>query len=222
MALYGTPQFNKRDTIALGSSLNPPAASFTLASGNFGSPSGSQILIIDWNDNTKATVISCLIAGTSVSSVVYLDGATSANHAGGAPVTMGFTPTQYNSLIDGTGLQFPAWTAWTPTYTGLSANPTTLAFYQQLGKLVIVSYYDSTPGTSNATTHTLTLPVAAKRSGVFLTSQFQDNGVQPSNPGSITTTAGSNIATVYRDSAGTGWTASGNCFVRFNITYEAN
>ena len=104
MAYYGTPKFNTRDTIATGSSLNPPANGFTLTSGSFGSPSGTQLLVVDWDVSAKAVVISCTIVGTAVSNVTYLDGAVAATHAQGANVTMAFTPTQYTSLADGSGM----------------------------------------------------------------------------------------------------------------------
>ena len=123
MALYGTPKFNTRDTIAVGSSLNPPASSFTLTGGNFGSPSGTQILVVDWDNNSKAVVISCTIVGTAVTSVTYLDGAVAANHAAGANVTMAFTPSQYTSVIDGSGWTSSAITLGYAQVTADQATP---------------------------------------------------------------------------------------------------
>lgn len=132
MALYGTPKFNIRDTIAVGSSLNPPATSFTLTGGNFGSPSGTQILVVDWDNNTKAVVIACTIVGTAVTSVTYLDGAVAANHAAGANVTMAFTPTQYTSVIDGSGWST---TAITLAYATAAADQTLSNSLQDLTSL---------------------------------------------------------------------------------------
>ena len=181
MSLYGTPQFNKVTTIATGSTLNPPATSTIITTAVFGSPSGTQLLVIDYG-NSNAVVIACTISGTTISGITYLDGNVGANHSAGASVTMAFTPTQYTSLIDGSGLQFPAWTSWTPTYNGSGAMTftgvsTAYAKYQQIGKRI--DFMLEATGTTGGTASnilTFTLPIAkASVTGMFA-AQVGDTG----------------------------------------------
>lgn len=112
-----------------------------------------------------------------------------------------------------------AWTTWTPTFGGFSANPTVVATYMQLGKMVSVRLNTTGAGTSNATTFTLTLPVAAKSTVNFM-------GIYAINAGSAVsargkTNASSTTLDLYTDAAGSAWTNSGNKYCDLYLTYEA-
>jgi hypothetical protein len=217
MPLYGTPQFNKVTTIAVGSTLNPPATSTILASPVFGSPSGTQILVVDYG-NSNAAVISCTIAGTSLSSVSYLDGNVAANHAAGASVTMAFTPNQYASLIDGSGLQFPAWTTHASTIGGFSGTPTQANRYFQLGKILFYKF-DIT-GTSLTTALTFTIPSPASNSTRYGGYYVTDNTVDQSVPGAIATAGGGTTVSCFRDMTGSAWTNVGSKAIRGLLVCE--
>ncbi len=115
-----------------------------------------------------------------------------------------------------------AWGSWTPSFGGFSVSPTvTFSNYTQLGKTVLFEM-DLSGGTSNATTFTITLPVAAKRAVSILCSVV-DAGSSKTTPGRIVTTAGSTSASVFSDAGIGTWTASGakNLYIG-NGVYEAN
>jgi len=118
-----------------------------------------------------------------------------------------------------------AWTSYTPTQTGWASTTTLLGRYIQIGKTVIVDFNVS--GTSNATSCTLTLPVAAKNTaGIYYESMIvaiQDNGANPVNPGKtfVDTSTNPNIMTLYKDISGGAWTATGGKSVRSTLIYEA-
>jgi len=110
---------------------------------------------------------------------------------------------------------------WTPTFGGFSADPTVaFARYIQIGKLVF-AWYDDTPGTSNATNFTMTLPVAAKSPFVAILGKTFDNSAAKTTPGRLVASAGTANITLYSN-AGTGtWTNSGTKGAAFSIMYEA-
>jgi len=113
-----------------------------------------------------------------------------------------------------------AWNTWVPTHTGYSANPTAeVARYCLIGKMCTVEY-NSTAGTSNATSTTMTLPFASNQAVVFSTGIAVDSGAGATTTLRMDLTAGSNIATLYKSPAATVWTATGNKGVKFQFTYE--
>ncbi len=121
------------------------------------------------------------------------------------------------------GKQDGVWLTWIPAFTGFSTDPTiNKASYKQVGKSVTARVSMNT-GVSNATTFTITLPVAAHGSGLqfFALGQVTDNSVVQTTPGLLVTRANSTIADIYKNSANSGWTASGNKRAQFVITYEA-
>lgn len=119
-----------------------------------------------------------------------------------------------------------AWNDWTPTYGGFSANPTvSQARYFQLGKLVIASIEHSAGGTSNATNHTVSLPVAAKYGGATSAGLAicVDNGVVITlTTPRIDFSDGSETATLYKDANAAAWTGTGSKYCNFTVVYEAN
>lgn len=126
-------------------------------------------------------------------------------------------------LLAGTGSTWPT-TTYSPTVTGWSGTPTTTARYIQTGKLVFLIF--SIQGTSNATTATMTLPVAARSSGGFVYDGM--NGYAQNNATEITTGsrwyidpgASTTIVNFYKDTAFAVWTNSGQKLIRGYITYE--
>jgi hypothetical protein len=103
------------------------------------------------------------------------------------------------------------WTAWTPTITGFSVNPSGIYRYIRTGNKVTVAITQWTNGTSNSTAFTITLPfTAATISNMYWLTMVQtvDNGT--SGVGQAQVASGSNILTLYRDAGGNAWTASGN------------
>ncbi len=115
-------------------------------------------------------------------------------------------------------------TNWTPSFTGFSANPTSVtARYFLTGKMC-TTYVSLTNGTSTgaASVFTITLPFAAANTAIQLDlCQVTDNGTRA--VGRILTTANSNILTVYPSMTGTAsaWqTGVKGC--GFVFTYETN
>src|SRR3990167_4574068 len=104
---------------------------------------------------------------------------------------------------------FTDWTAWTPSYTGFSVNPTATAMYMQIGKLVIAYYLTTAGGTSNSAAFTTTLPAAANKVMQYPTGAIGDNTAVVSVAGRLDTAANSTTLTAYKDMGGTGWTTSG-------------
>jgi hypothetical protein len=131
------------------------------------------------------------------------------------------------SIGDGSASQIVhmgAWKTWTPTYGGFSVAPTPVtAAYTQVGKMVTarIRKNPASPGTSNATTCTVTLPVAAKEDAHVSWMRYVDNGVSPATPGMLVTRGGSTTLDLYTGFNGAGWTASGDKDVEFVFTYEA-
>lgn len=93
-------QANKTDTLA--AELAVGATSATLTSGNFGSPSGLQVLTLAYNNSAKLEIITCNIAGTALTDITRgVDSTTDVLHASGTQVTMAFTPSHHEALKSG-------------------------------------------------------------------------------------------------------------------------
>ena len=113
------------------------------------------------------------------------------------------------------------WTSYVPAWTGFSVNPTVdSAKYMQIGKTVTCDLFYSSDGTSNATTFTVTLPVAAKNGCIVKITRVRDSGTY-SGIAVGTVSAGSNVMTLFKDATGTAWTATGQKSCDFSFTYEA-
>lgn len=104
---------------------------------------------------------------------------------------------------------------WVPTFTGFSANPAIVnARYCVIGKMCFVNIVMG-DGTSNATSFTITFPLAPAN-GQLLPCIIRNNNVD--GTGRLDLSAGTNIVTVRSSLAAGAWTASGNknlegCFV---------
>lgn len=110
-------------------------------------------------------------------------------------------------------LGFPGWFNYTTTFAGFSTNPTITSRYSILGPECTIEQVWATPqGTSNATTKTFTLPLAAAKTvEVSSLVGVHDNGLYLQNPGHIKLSSGSIIADVYKGLVELTWTGSGAC-----------
>ena len=144
------------------------------------------------------------------------------------PVLPASDPTTANQAVrkgfaDATylGIGAGVWANWTPTQTGWTALPTGQYRYAVIGKVVHLNIYMSAE-TSNATTATLTLPIAASTAtnswGVCGWSM--NNGVTLTSP-SIWNINGGGTTVAFGIAYGAmgGWTASGTKRIIASITY---
>jgi hypothetical protein len=82
-------------------------------------------------------------------------------HASATPTANQLVALDSNALVPNAALG-GAWSNWSPTLTGFSANPTNSVYrYIQYGKTVFIAINQGTNGTSNAATFTISLPVTA-------------------------------------------------------------
>jgi hypothetical protein len=214
-----TLKFQATDTLSV--QLNAAATSATLTTGSFGTMTGTQLLVVDYDVPAKREVISCTIGGTALTSLVRgIDGTSDVTHSANANVIMAFVPSHYGNGL-GTIAANDAWTAFSPATTGFSGTPTTtLAKYMQLGKLVFIAL--EVTGTSNATSTGFSLPVAPKNSDVIGCGRAVDNSASTSTP-LLTLTAASTTVQVSKDNGGGNtWTASGTKVFQVHFFYEAN
>lgn len=215
-----TLQSFKEDTLA--ADITDSATSATLTTGAFGTPTGEQMLVIDYDVAAKREIVKCAIDGTAVTSIDRAqDGTSAVAHSSGAKVLMAFVPSHYANGLGSIGAN-DAWTAWTPTPTGFSGTPTVSGSYIQLGKIVILSGY--VDGTSNANTLTITnLPVAPKYNLYGICSNTKNSDAFPAEASTFITVAGANLMTFYlsNNRTATSWGTTGNKVVGFNIVYEA-
>jgi len=120
-------------------------------------------------------------------------------------------------------LDIGAWGTWTPVFTGFSTDPVVdAARYCRIGKLIIV-HLNMGNGTSNATTFTITLPVAAantikQRIPIALAT---DNGTNAVGGGLMVTRTNSTIADLYKDHALGVWANVGGKKVQSMFVYES-
>lgn len=117
------------------------------------------------------------------------------------------------------------WLNWLPTITGFSANPTGVLYrYKVVGKDVFATNRQTSNGTSNATTWTMTAPFTAMTltDGLWgaMGGNTVDNGTGSNIPGFVTIATASATINVYKDALGTAWTASnGKRFTIFDLSY---
>jgi hypothetical protein len=119
-----------------------------------------------------------------------------------------------------TGIAGSASIAWTPGFTGFSANPTYIAQYMLIGKLCFIWLTVSANGTSNATTFTITgLPFTAAQY-TYGSCQITDNGA--GTVGSFQVAASTTVITFTKTPVfgGGGFTNSGNKGASLSFFYE--
>lgn len=87
------------DTLA--ADITDSATSATLTTGAFGTPTGEQMLVIDYDVAAKREIVKCAIDGTGVTSIDRAqDGTAAVAHSSGAKVIMAFVPSHYTAKAD--------------------------------------------------------------------------------------------------------------------------
>jgi hypothetical protein len=116
------------------------------------------------------------------------------------------------------------YTSYTPVFTGFSVSPTVEARYFNYSGMVHLWMTTTTNGTSNATTFTFTLPIAAvsSTSQNCIVSAVTNGGNLQSLPGIVVITSGSTTATCYVNTGLAVWNASGTKAINLSILYEAS
>lgn len=105
MSRYELLGVNLSDTLNA-SGLAAGATSATLTTGNFGSPSGVQLLIVDYDVPAKIEVISATIAGTGLSGITRaLSGTSDVAHSANANIMHSLTPTHWDDRVAGVSQQ---------------------------------------------------------------------------------------------------------------------
>ena len=174
-----TLQAFKEDTIANVGGISDSDTSLTLNTGNFGTPTGAQLLVLDYDVPASREIVIATINGTAVTSMTRAqDGTSAVAHAQNAKVMMAFVPSHYAALTNGTGfatgstsvgipaaaIKQEAWTAYTPTVgaTGSMTYTTSVkqCSYIQIGKTVHARIHlEGTTGGTASYGITATLPV---------------------------------------------------------------
>lgn len=119
-------------------------------------------------------------------------------------------------------LNFPIyetrWLDWTPVFAGFSADPTSnVSRYRLINNTVNLNHRSNADGTSNSTGFTISLPFTAK---TITNANWQtpclvtDNSAAVATPGTISITSAATTASIAKDLASTGFTASGGKRIR--------
>lgn len=113
---------------------------------------------------------------------------------------------------------FPNFFTYAPTHVGFSSAPTGTFRYSLTKGLCWIMHGGDTPGTSNATSFTVTGPVVAAGVSYGIGAVY-DNGSWQSTSGRLATTNGSAAISVSKDAGGSVFTGSGNKTALFQFTY---
>jgi hypothetical protein len=203
---------------ALTITLSPAITAYTL---------GMRILFGTVTVNTGATTVN--VNGVGVVNILKRTGvaAGSLTALTGGEITNdgGLSEIVYN----GTGftLMNPAsgWYDWVPTHGGFSANPSVVARYKIEAKTCTAVYYPHAAGTSNASSYSVTAPVAAKViTNMFwkvpLVNAFDNSAALTSGNPYCELQQGSSTFTLFASNSGGLWTSSGTKRAAFTIVYE--
>jgi hypothetical protein len=119
--------------------------------------------------------------------------------------------------IDGSA---PQWTAFTQTLVGWGTPPSYTCRYLHDAQTKLCNFYLTCGvATSNATTLTFELPIAAANTAIqYVVCQITNNGTAAS--GLIATRVGGTTVDVYATVAFGAFTASGNKGIRLSMSYE--
>lgn len=124
-----------------------------------------------------------------------------------------------SSSVEAASFSAEAWSTGTPAATGFSSKTTDALRYIQYGKTVFCEF--NIQGTSNATTLTFSLPVAAKsnieRAGFTGLDNNSRSGVTPR----IDLAASSTTASCYKAADGSAWTNTSTKMIQGFLVYEA-
>jgi hypothetical protein len=124
----------------------------------------------------------------------------------------------------GDPVSFPSMFSYSPTVGGFSANPTSAAYTITVsGGLATVSSHPGAAGTSNATSYTLTTPIAAKTltNGVWTTATTyaEDNGAALTTPGYASIGTAASTINIYKSINSPNWTNANSKRAYFTLTY---
>jgi len=136
-------------------------------------------------------------------------GVTTVTITGGIDYVLAANPSaqSYSYAVNPQG--YPGYFNHTTTFGGFSADPSAVSFvFSVLGSLCNC-YLFLTPGTSNATTFTISLPIAVLQGGYSQSLRVHNNGANGVTAGMIEFVGSSVTANLYRDGAFLAWTASG-------------
>jgi hypothetical protein len=118
----------------------------------------------------------------------------------------------------------PEGIAWTPVFTGFSADPLGVYRYILVGKLCIAMVRIYSLGTSNADTFALTAPFKALTLSSMqwgcLCWRAYDYGNLLTTPAMALISDGDTSISVYKDLSMSGWTTSGYKGANFTLIYE--
>lgn len=120
---------------------------------------------------------------------------------------------------------FPAWFNHTPVYTGFSVDPSgVVSRFRLSGTECHWVHREATDGTSNATTLTISLPIAARtltNAAWFTPATVRDNSATPNSYGFVRILTADTTASVFRLPDGSAFTASGGKRAAgFTVIYE--
>lgn len=156
---------------------------------------------------TQTTVKYFVVVGSS-----FAGGTTTVTVTGGSDYSLAnaaITQNYYSYASNPQG--YPGWFNWSPTYAGFSTNPASaVARFAVDGRICTIHWNHGTQGTSNATTFTMTLPVAAIRATNWVGTRTVDNGAFQAADGLAEIQIGNlSLLVLTRDGASLAWTASG-------------
>lgn len=113
---------------------------------------------------------------------------------------------------------YPEWFTFTTVATGYSSTTDTTGWFAVHGRLCIFGLFLS--GTSNATTLTLTLPIASANAVNLIPIVGASNASAALVSGRIDVAAGLTTVSAFRDVGGTAWTASGTKSLQGTFIYR--
>lgn len=102
---------------------------------------------------------------------------------------------------------YPTWFSFVPTFTGFSVDPTGFTcHFSIVGSSLFFNYASGTAGTSNATTFTMTVPVAILGS-IQIVCRVQNNGTPPNTPGlAVLNTGAATVLSLFLNTAAAAFT----------------
>lgn len=164
---------------------------------------------IKWTQTTVKYGVIVSVADTVLTIAVNSD-YTVAN----AAITVNYYSHEQNPM------GYPHWFNFVTTHGGFSADPTYIFNYKIDGNAITINYESVySPGTSNSTAFTITVPVAATQAESALI-LLKDNTTYATSTGIAYFTSGTTV-NLYKDVAQTTWTNSGTKGAHFNsFTYK--
>jgi len=191
-----------------------PAETWTYASATTFTIAGDKSAIYAKGDKIKLTQ-SAAVAYFYIIGVSYVNPTTTITVCAGSDYALtnnAISANVYSKASTPAG--FPQWFNWTTTFTGFSANPTSLLNrFNLVGTMCTVTIRQVNAGTSNSTGFTMTAPIAAANPGgvgFYLGMCWGTDSGALVSPGSWMTIGGSNVITIGKAFNNGNWTNSGS------------